>query len=129
MEPSASSLNEDISFKEMQAKLLEMNEKNKKVEEELMEAHRAYTALKREKYEKERLLKAVYKRRKSELKHTFKVKQCLSAANKELKIRVKERDTALAVKGRLKDLLIRTKRSEKEALNQKISMQEKINEM
>ncbi|XP_027368372.1 uncharacterized protein LOC113874345 [Abrus precatorius] len=128
-EPSNPEPFENEEVKELKVRLAKMIEKNVRVERELRESRQTCAILKRENSEKQQAYEEVWKKQKSVQSHTTKVQRCLEAANKELGLRVKERNATLYEKRQLKGALYKAKRDREEALTQASELQTRVQNM
>ena len=128
-ESSTSNLMEDEEVRALKAKVAELTEKNKKIEDDLLKTRQTCVALEKEKSEKECAIEEIYKKRKIERDHAAKVSQCLETASSQLSKKGKERDIILAEKQHLKERLERAKKGEKDALSRVENMQQTIEDL
>ena len=74
-----------------------MKEKNVKMADDLLGLRHSYADLNREYEEKTKAYKGLIQKQRAETDYRYMIKQDLSAVNKELTMRVQERNTALLV--------------------------------
>jgi len=97
--------NEELEeVKKLKEEVAKLKEKNVKMADDLLGLQHSYADLNREYEEKTKAYEGLIKKQRTERDYTHKIKQDLSAANKELKMRVQERNTALLAERQWKNL-------------------------
>ena len=106
-----------------------MKEKNVKMADDLLGLQHSYADLNREYEKKTEAYEGLIKKQRTERDYTHKIKQDLSAANKELKMRVQERNTALLAERQWKNLYEDIKRDKQEVMKRLQDLQIQVNVM
>ena len=93
--------NQDIEsgeVKKLKEEVARLKEKNVKMAYDLLGLHHSYADLNREYEEKTKAYEGLIQKQRAERDYTHRIKQDLSTVNKELTMRVQERNTALLAK-------------------------------
>ena len=84
-------------MKKLKEEVARLKEKNVKMADDLLGLRHSYADLNREYEEKTKAYKGLIQKQRAETDYRYMIKQDLSAVNKELTMRVQERNTALLV--------------------------------
>jgi len=84
-------------LKKLKEEVARLKEKNVKMADDLLGLRHSYADLNREYEEKTKAYKGLIQKQRAETDYRYMIKQDLSAVNKELTMRVQERNTALLV--------------------------------
>ncbi|XP_061359319.1 uncharacterized protein LOC133303421 [Gastrolobium bilobum] len=122
VESSMSASHDSEEIREIQEKLMRVEEERKEIEEELKGARQKCEALERENKRKNHTLEEADKRAKTEENYVLKTKGCLRVANKELSLRRQERDEAIAKSTQLEESLRNSNAEHKESKRQMAQM-------
>ena len=106
-----------------------MKEKNVKMADDLLSLRHNYADLNRYYEEKVKAYEGLIQKQKAERNYTHRIKQDLSAANKELAMRVEERNMALSAERQWKNLYEDIKRDKQEAPRRLQELQLQVNSM
>jgi len=97
--------------------------------DDLLGLRHSYADLNREYEEKTKAYKGLIHKQRAERDYTHRIKQDLSAANKELTMRVQERNTALLAERQWKNLYEDIKRDKQEVIKRLQDLQIQVNVM
>jgi len=106
-----------------------LKEKNVKMADDLLGLQHSYADLNREYKEKTKAYEGLIQKQRAERNYTHRIKQDLSAANKELTMRVQERNTALLAESQWKNLYEDIKRDKQEVMKRLQDFQIQVNIM
>ena len=106
-----------------------MKEKNVKMTDDLLSLRHNYADLNRYYEEKTKAYEDLIQKQRAERDYTYRVKQDLSAANKELAMRVEERNMALSAERQWKNLYEDIKKDKQEAMRRLQELQLRVNSM
>ena len=106
-----------------------MKEKNVKMADDLLGLQHSYADLNREYEEKTETYEGLVKKQRAERDDTHRIKQYLSTANKELTMRVQERNTALLAERQWKNLYEDIKRDKQKVVKRLQDLQIQVNVM
>ena len=104
-----------------------MKEKNVKMADDLLGLQHSYADLNREYEEKTKAYEGLIQKQRAERDYIHRIKQDLSAANKELTMRVQERNTALLAERQWKNLYEDIKRDKQEVVKGLQDLQMQVN--
>jgi len=120
---------ESGEVKKLKEEIARLKEKNVKMTDDLLSLRHNYADLNRYYEEKTKAYEGLIQKQRAERDYTYRVKQDLSAANKELAMRVEERNMALSAERQWKSLYEDIKRDKQEALRRLQELQLRVNSM
>jgi len=97
--------------------------------DELLGLQHSYADLNREYEEKTKAYEGLIQKQRTERDYTHRIKQDMSAANKELTMRIQERNTALLAERQWKNLYEDIKRDKQEVVKRLQDLQMQVNVM
>jgi len=106
-----------------------LKEKNVKMAYDLLGLRHSYADLNREYEENTKAYEGLIHKQRAERDYTHRIKQDLSTANKELTMRVQERNTALLAERQWKNLYEDIKRDKQEVMKRLQDLQIQVNVM
>ncbi|XP_014499263.1 uncharacterized protein LOC106760334 [Vigna radiata var. radiata] len=112
--PSQAPESEEV--KQLKAQMEKLRVRNARLENELQRARNDIVDMRNDNEEKSRAYENIVKSQKAERDYTFRVKQDLAAASKELSMRVNEKNVALEEGRQWKQLYEEARRDKREAL-------------
>jgi len=116
-------------LKKLKEEVTRLKEKNDKMADDLLGLRHSYADLNREYEEKTKAYEGLIHKQRAERDYTHRIKQDLSAANKELTMRVQERNTALLAERQWKNLYEDIKRDKQEVMKRLQDLQIQVNVM
>ena len=120
---------ESEEVKQLKEEVIKLRKKNAKITEDLLGLRHSYADLKRDNMEKTEAYEGLLRKQKAERDYTYRIKQDLAAANKELTIRAQERNVASSAECQWKNLYEDIKRDKQEAMRRLQDLQIQVNVM
>ncbi|XP_014499693.1 uncharacterized protein LOC106760779 [Vigna radiata var. radiata] len=124
--PSQAPESEEV--KQLKVEMEKLRVRNARLENELQKARNDFVDMRNDNEEKSRAYENIVKSQKAERDYTFRVKQDLAAASKELSMRVNENNVALEEGRQWKQLYEEAKRDKREALKRLREAQVQVQE-
>ncbi|KOM52219.1 hypothetical protein LR48_Vigan09g087800 [Vigna angularis] len=119
---------ESEEVKQLKAEVEKLRVRNARLENELQKARNDFVDMRNDNEEKSRAYENIVKSQKAERDYTFRVKQDLAAASKDLSTRVNEKNVALEEGRQWKQLYEEAKRDKREALKRLREAQVQVQE-
>ena len=116
-------------MKKLKEEVTRLKEKNDKMADDLLGLRHSYADLNREYEEKTKACEGLIHKQRAERDYTHRIKQDLSGVNKELTMRVQERNTALLVECQWKNLYEDIKKDKQEIVKRLQDLQIQVNVM
>jgi len=120
---------ESDEVKKLKKEVARLKERNAEMANDLQSLRHDYADLNRYNEEKKKAYEGLIQQQRSERDYTYRIKQDLAAANKELAMRVEERNMALSAERQWKNLYADIKKDKQEAMGKLQELQLQVNSL